>query len=71
MAEKLHLRIDMSCRLAGMFRPIPYHDSAVRAHCGNDVRVLGLVSGLVHFPLVIYFLHNVEFDLHDWSLFRR
>ena len=49
-----------------MFRSIPYHDPPVCTHCGYYIRVLRLVSGLVHFSFVIYFLHDVELDFHLW-----
>ncbi len=57
------MRVYMACRYAGMLSPIPDHHSAVRAHGSDDIRVLWLISCLVNFALMVYFLHNVEFDL--------
>jgi len=53
-----------------MFRSIPDHDSTIRAHGRDDVRVLRLVSSFVDFPFMINFLHDIEFDF-DWRLLRR
>lgn len=64
VAKELHLRVDMARGYAGMLRPIPDHDSTIRAHGRDDVRVLRLVSCFIDFAFMIYLLHNVEFDFN-------
>lgn len=68
MTQELHLGIHISSRLARVLRAIPDHHPAVRAHGRDDIRVLWLVSCLVHLSLVINLLGNVELDLHLWLL---
>lgn len=51
-----------------MLGAIPNHNSAIRAHGGNDVGVLWLIPRLVDFTLVVNLLDNVELDLHRWLL---
>lgn len=65
MAQKLHLRIDVSRGLAGVFGSVPYHNPPIHAHCGDYVWILGLVSGFVDLARMIYLLSNVEFNFHD------
>ena len=67
VAQKFHLRVDCSCRQAGMLRTIPDHCSSIRTHGGNDIRILRLITCLVDFTLVINLLNNVELNLH-WGL---
>lgn len=64
MAEELHLGVDSSGGQAGVFGAIPDHDTAIRAHRCDDIRVLWLIAGLVDLPFVINLLENVELDLH-------
>lgn len=64
MAYQFKLRIDFSCWETAVFCSIPDHDTAIGAHCSDDIRVLRLVPGLVDFSLMINFLHDVEFDFH-------
>ena len=64
MSEELHLGVDSAGGQAGVFGAIPDHNTAIRAHRCNDIRVLRLVAGLVDLPLVINFLNDVELDLH-------
>lgn len=70
VTKELHLRVDMAGRYTWMFRSIPDHDSTIRAHGRDDVRVLRLVSSFVDFPLMINLLHDIEFDF-DWRLLCR
>lgn len=64
VAQKLHLWVHSSSRLTRVLRTIPDHHPTIRAHGRDDVRVLWLISCLVHLSLVINFLGNVELDLH-------
>lgn len=64
MTKKFHLRVDSASGQARVLRTIPNHDTAIRAHRRNDIRVLRLVPGLVDLTLVINLLDNVEFDFH-------
>lgn len=64
MAKELHLWVDVACRHAGMFRPIPDHHSPICAHSRNDVGILRLIPGLVHFAFMVNLLNNIELDFH-------
>lgn len=63
VAVELHLRVDLTSRYKGMLSPIEDQDPPVRTHCGDDVWVLGLIAGFVHFLWMIDFLYNLKFDL--------
>lgn len=64
------LGIDSASRHAGMFRSIEDQRSPIRGHCGNDVRILRLISGFVDLLRMIDFLDDVELDLHPVRLLR-
>lgn len=68
VTDQFYLGIDLSRRLAWVFCSIPYHDPPVRAHGGDDVRVLRLIPGLIDLPLVINPLCYVELDLNGGGL---
>lgn len=57
--DELHLGRNVASRRARMLRPIPYHYTAICAHCRNDVGVLWLIPSRVDFALVIDLLHDV------------
>lgn len=47
-----------------MLCAIPDHHPAIRTHGRNDVGVLWLIASLVHLPLVVNLLDDVELDFH-------
>lgn len=61
----------MASRCTGMLCPIPYHYTAICAHCCYYVGVLWLVPSLVDFALMVDLLHHIEFDLHRRRLLAR
>lgn len=69
VTDQFQLGIDLSRRLAWVLGSIPDHDPPVRAHGGDNVRVLRLIAGLIDLPLVINLLGDVELDLNRRWLF--
>ena len=65
MTQKLHLRIDVSCGLARVFRSVPYHDPPVHTHCGDYIWILRLISGFIDLARMVYLLNDVEFYFHN------
>lgn len=70
VAYKFHLRVYMPCGCTRVFRPIPNHDPAIRAHGSYYVWILRLVSRLVHFVLMVDLLHDVKLHFHRRCLVR-
>lgn len=68
VSKKFYLGVYLACRNARMFSPIPDHNSPICAHCSDYVRVLRLVSRLIHLPFVVDLLHYIESDLHKRTL---
>lgn len=64
------LRADLASGHAWMCGSVPYHDSAIRALCCNDIRVLRLVPSSIHLAWMINFLCDIELHL-DLLLLRR
>lgn len=65
MTNKLHLWVDMACRLRRVLRPVEDHDLAVDTHRGNEVLILRHVTRFVDFSLVINLLNNLELWLES------
>lgn len=59
-------QLDLGARCAGgvhaVLGTVKDQDSAINGECGDDVRVLGLISGLVHFAGVVNLLGDLERD---------
>lgn len=54
----------MTCGIAGVFCPIPDHNSPIRAHRCYDIWVLRLVPGFVDLSLMVDLLDNVKLHFH-------
>ena len=68
MAYQLSLWRNDTFRDAAVLCAIKHQNSSINAHCGNDVRILWLVSSLVNLSWMINLLLDVHFD---GSLFSR
>ena len=64
VANKFNLRINNTNWHARVFCTVEYHDSSIRTHGRDDIRILRLVSSLVDFSLVVNLLYNGEFHFH-------
>src|SRR5271163_4527417 len=70
MTNQLNLWFDLARGKARMLRPVPDHHTAIRAHCGDNIRILRLVPSFIYFSRVVDLLYDVEFDFYG-CLFRR
>lgn len=67
VAVEFDLWHDLACRNGRVLRLIPDHHSTICAHRRDDIRILRLVSGLVHLSGMVNLLDDIEFDLNSFS----
>jgi hypothetical protein len=67
VSDELNLSINLSKggRVERVLRPVKDKDLAVHAECRENIRILGLVSSLVHFSRMLDLLDNIALDSRD------
>lgn len=65
MAQELNLGVHVTSRYARMLCPIPNHDTPIRTHRCDYVRILWLISGFVNLTLMVDPLNDVKFYFHS------
>lgn len=67
VSDELNLSINLSkgSRVERVLRSVKDKDLAVHAQCRENIRILGLVSSLVHFSRMLDLLNNIALDSRD------